>query len=823
MKKIISFFLVMILLIPTASAIELINLSEWSYKAVSEIVASDLLCDCLKGATDYRRTINRGEFYELVYNVIKKNGMVEEERSSGYHANCEDYPAVNKLDAVVFRFKRDESRIFNPREPATREWAAQLLHDVLLCANVFNSYYIGDSREPETTVSDTIKDFAEIQNGHEIKWIIEYGVMTDLGNGYFMPDAEMSIEQAITAVHRMYKLIPKVLVADNESGYTDRNIGAGITEEITDEFYNIKKGDKLLLSLETDVYQKVLAGDYKDTILVFAVNFNNKTDVFDAATGEILYTIPYIVNELDSEKDIAFTLSGKYMPYYSGAWSFDNKEIYPPEYSRYELSQMLSGKTDEYRAPDGVIYYSNWNDNGNMYKTDTNGENNAEVVDGIECDALQYINGKIFFNDKKDYTLYCVNPDGTGLDKVSEKRGNVMAVGRSTISPYSYDKSYVWGLEQYGFYEVERGWYSDSSDVYDIYGSIYKDKSVIYYEATPDAYSRKYKMDNGDVIDDYRDGMMLYRYTEDGKSIKLADFYINEAVSANNGDGKVYFMDAQTLFETGSSPIYVNDNDELRVISGEYTASEFGFVFDHEKQKADYTKIGFITQDEVLKGTYHTIDLKTGKIEQAKLLPEYDKSEESEKYYDKDGKRYLCNRGDEHAKVFYLKDDRYNMYAEYNGKTTVLGEVMCKETSGQYVYFIRKPYNMVFSVANSSSKEELNTLKRLDCVTGEITVVTEDYSKEVFSNDGVLMYETSLGEIKMIDNNKDIVTVYPCKGVYRYSETDKLFNAPKNFGQKECILKYSKDGTIMPLTSHDALDGIFIPNNEPDKYYQVHN
>ena len=68
-----------------------------------------------------------------------------------------------------------------------------------------------------------------------------------------------------------------------------------------------------LMSFEEDVYTKLLSCNGTGRRLVFAVNFNDKTDVYDLDTGDMLCSIPYIVYKIDADKGHAYVYSSRFM------------------------------------------------------------------------------------------------------------------------------------------------------------------------------------------------------------------------------------------------------------------------------------------------------------------------------------------------------------------------------------------------------------------------------------------------------------------------------------------------------------------------------
>ena len=107
-------------------------------------------------------------------------------------------------------------------------------------------------------------------------------------------------------------------------------------------------------------------------------------------TGTFLYTIPYIVYKLEPQNGYILCVFRQDICLPTAVFTaFEGTELLPPEYSETELKEITENQfmipEDEYRTADGWIYYSDWNDNGHMYKIDSNGENKKLLVGSFDC------------------------------------------------------------------------------------------------------------------------------------------------------------------------------------------------------------------------------------------------------------------------------------------------------------------------------------------------------------------------------------------------------------------------------------------------------
>ncbi len=811
----------------TAQAVEWIEISAWSYNDVSGFVSDGLMPEVFKGVSDYMRTINRGEFCELVYSVIKKTNMIMRDNTSQKYTDCGGYPAVNKLGNMVrgqllrSDGAEEEGELFYPEQPVTREYAGLLVQHMLAEIGIYD-YYDELSDVDGEKLKGQIRDFDAVRGTGEdstdaILLLIRDGIMTDMGDGYFHPEYEMSVEQAVTLVYRMYKAIPRIITSDNEDGAKSREIGAGLTEEITKDFYNIKSGGGSVMSLETDVYSKILAGGYGGRTLIFAVNFNDKTDVFDADTNEFLYTIPYIVNELDEKNGYAFTISNRFFPSYTGLYSMDNRELIKPEYSRREVGEIIDNgmkpPEDKYRAADGWVYYADWNEEGHMYKVDTNGGNMQRIVDDLDCTNLTYIDGTIYFNDNKDWRLHRVKEDGTAQRDISEGRGFLMDMSRYGLDPFEYGDTSAWGIDFLGFYEIYNHIYADYD--YNIYKGVYADNSIMYYESEEDALCREAVFEDGSDYTEKRNGIKLFRMTENGDRIQLADFCISDnPLSALNGDGRLYFLNEEERFTTGESPIYVSDNNELKCVSGSYKAAVFGFLYDPDTETLSYDKLAFISQDEILKGTYHIIDLATGSVTQEKLIPDNDEDEYH--FRDGNGRHYYEQYCNNDVSVWNQSNDdgTEGICVEYNGNTVSLGsDIVPVALDGDYLYYAKGASRVIYGASYYSRIDNNCTLVKYNYKTGGTAELGNNFNSVWQVTGSNITYQSSVGELKTTDGIDPALTVYPCKGLHRYGETAEIFHAPRTLGQKRSLYKVDTEGNLIKLTEHDSENAIYVKNS----------
>ena len=435
----------------SAGAAEWINLSSWAYAEVSGFVSDGLLPERLKDESDYTRVMTRGEFAEVVYSVLYDTGRLQEDKNSEHFGDCFEYPDINRLYSYIYEalindsVYDEENRLFYPELPITRSDAAVILYSALENIGLID-YGSGVVWLEEEDAAEFLEEqglLASDLNGLSVKvqaiinTILESEIMSGTGGGSFEPDKPLTIEQGIAAAYRLYKAIPRLIYSDDE-GIEDKTeqliqtYDCGLSEFYRDKNYIIADGEKELLKLESDIYSKLFCCEYGGKKLVFAVNFNDKTDVYDPETGSVLYTIPYIVYDFNTEKGWVYVYSSRFMPAYSGLYSMAGTELIAPEYSEKEISEIAANgfivPREERRAADGWIYYANWNDNGHLYKIDSNGENEQLLVGDSDCTNTRYLDGIIYYNvNDDDFSLRCVDENGGSRYVISDTRASLYA------------------------------------------------------------------------------------------------------------------------------------------------------------------------------------------------------------------------------------------------------------------------------------------------------------------------------------------------------------------------------------------------------------
>ena len=800
-----------------AGTAEWINLSSWSYAEVSGFVSEGLLPTRLENEGDFTRPITRGEFAELIYSVLESTGVFADSMyNSPEFSDCGDYPNINKLRLCSIAQGFGDNT-FRPEGTITREdaavFAARAVEQMGILPYVFDE-------ESDTSVLDNIVDRDEISDyaADSVEELLENGMMSGGEDGRFLPKSELTIEQAVSIAYRIYKKIPRLISSDNEgyTGDTEQIIQSyenGLTETYYNETYYIKDVEKVLMEFESDVYSQILSCTYSNTRFVFAVNFNDKTDVYNADTGEHLYTIPYIVYKLDARDGYIYVYSARFMPVYSGIYNFEGSELIEPKYSEYEIKEICENgfnvPEDEYRTANGWIYYSDWNDNGHLYKIDSNGENKKLLVDGHDCSNTVYFNGMLYFNAEENGKVYCTDTEGNMVYEVSEAPGKLQWVEQSGFNEYTYTEKDI-ESNLYGNPTVTRsmGYNNDrfaADDGWVLYG---EDADFDIYLTDSDGENEIY------TIESY----MLYMFrinngTPERKQI--SDFPADDIRSSFSGDNRLFFVNEKEKQINGASPIYMYDGTETRCISGDLKAVTYGFMI---KDYNDYEdpvysdKIGFITPEEIGEGTYHLIDLDTGEITQKSLI------DADEPVYVDDPGIYIYEEFSGNGYEVYKNENEDVCVKDENGNVTDLGYITPVYREGDIIYYGKfnfedygKDHDIVFWQGKYVAPTARYSLLKLNLKTGEKDIISDDFLHDRIIDDSIMMFSEGSGIYKKMCGD-DALSVYPNNGSERYGEVYSIGYLQRRIWQPRYLYKFDKDGNITQLTDCHTEYWLYIPN-----------
>ena len=425
-----------------ALAKDLIVVDRWAYNDVSNFNSEKLLPKSMDSITDYRAEITREQFCELLYSVLVRT------KNEGYSQYSEYFEDTDNNAITCLAIRRIVTgedigeneygytiRRFYPGRLLNREEMAVIMYHAM--SQYIPQLVSGNKREP-SDISE-VSDYAKEAVGK----LLYDGVLSGTTDNKFEPKANLTIEQAITAVYNFYKTLPTAPYADgqNTTGSIETEIqiySNGLIETKKGNMLYLKNGSETLMQFETDVYTNIFSITIGDNIYAVAQNVNSKADVYDVGTGNVLFTIPYPIYK--TELDYIITKSSVIGPNTFGLYSYSGEEILLPKYSLEEIEKLKAADfgdiKQEYRAAEGWVYYADWSDEGHLYKCDSNGENKQKLSDN-GCFNIIYFDGWLYYSvrGEDENRLYTIKADGTHEQRVTDEFAHVINCYKTIAYP----------------------------------------------------------------------------------------------------------------------------------------------------------------------------------------------------------------------------------------------------------------------------------------------------------------------------------------------------------------------------------------------------
>lgn len=574
--KITACITAILILSVSVRAERMISLSEWSYNDVSSFVSAGLLPESFDTLTDYTQSITRLQFCELVESVVQKTKSVFDDFEFKMFEDTERNSAADYL-ADFDVVNGVEGDYFYPDNNISRQEAATIIYRAGM---KFGSSIWYATKESDELYNDD-GDIAEYADAG-VYTLKEIGIVTGTKDNYFDPMGEVTIEQAVVMAFRLYNTFSKIVVSDLETAEISsepcvlKKFNCGLDEVYKDNSLIIEENGIELLRLERDVYSIVNCGQYNGTRLVFAVNFNDRTDVYNADSGELLYEIPYITETKDAPEGYVYTISSRWHPAYYGVYSMAGNEVLPPQYNKTELKILAENgfnmPDEEYSEADGWIYYSDENDGGRMYRIDTNGENKQKLSE-LNCGYITYYFGKIVYKTRDDGLWNIMNADGSDNAALTEYGDVEMIYNKMTVlMPVIRDDNKIY-IESSIETEEDK-----PSGRYIYWGNM---NNELYYTDTQ---------------------------SEQPKTERISD---NSVFRRNCGDSLYYIKEGELYKLTG--------NKEELLIDG-YNIAAFGYAPSSNDYGFDRTKLWFVEQREYYgSAVIFEYDIETGEISEFEM------------------------------------------------------------------------------------------------------------------------------------------------------------------------------------------------------------
>ena len=770
-KAVIAAAAAMTITAASAFAEQWINISSWSYDEVSAFVSAELLPESLEGTVDYRQPITRLQFCDLIESVIIKTKPLydvnvrrkvfsdtDADSSASFLYNYGIVEGVSiedkrkeQLGQIYAEQNMEVKKYFGPDMNITREDAAVIVYRAgkTFGSDIWYALDEGAEYDDMAEISDYAAEAVIVLRG--------IGMVTDMENNLFCHKAYITVEQAIAMAYRMYSSFSKVIAADYEYAASDgseneiKRFENGLTETYDGKILRIKENAETLMGFEADVYSVVNCAGYGGKRLAFAVNFNDKTDVYDVDTGEFLYEIPYIVIKADGEKGLAYTVSSRWYPVLYGLYSMDGQELMKPEYSETELEELeqngYSIPSESYREPDGILYYSDKADGGCLYKVDTNGENREKLSDISGWD-ISYYDNRLFFRSYDDSALHIINTDGTGYKSVSVRDEILL------FPPV--DK---WGIDADGIWQPENNIYKTCGGMNERYAA------QGYAFATDGFHSKLYSINMNGVEPQLK---------------KLDEGIINDCLI---GDGCIYYL------RNTEDGLIRNDGISAEQLTPGYRIKNFGYAC--KDGGYDESRILFTVFD---KDGMYEYDIETGNIRELNVN-EAAEREDIDIYSQLSDESYSFRESGESISVFSVLDGDGNKTADISG-------ILYKRSGNTIIY--------IASDREKTGKKG-SKLISFELDTGYETVISEDFSRMIYAYErpDSIMYADARGMVYVYSRESGAKTVLPCGGLYKYGELLSI----EEIMPENAVYKLDVNGRLCRLTDGGITDIIYVPNS----------
>lgn len=813
-KRVICVLLAAAMLMPgTVFADGWVNVSAWAYNEVSNFTSEGLLPESFNGISEYRELITREQFAELVCSVLlHPSGEAVIQGYKPFEDTGNDAAAtlfVKKIingtseEAKIVAHTDNEGREwettevkrwFSPNENITRQDAAVVIFNALNYAN--DDFRIVNSTADQNEQVNRFNDHADIADyaRKQVYGLYTINMITGDDSYNFVPQGNMTIEQAVALCYRLYRNIPSASRKDGHeiNGREEAQVQTypnGLTETKKDDVLYVKNGSTVIKAFETDIYSRILsAGDY-----IAAQNFNHRTEIYSISTGELLFEIPLTVYQIDDQ--YIYTQSAYVGTMTFGLYDYSGHEILPAEYSLEEIEYLIGHDFQkpetEKTAADGWIYYADWNDKGHLYKIDTNGENKQKLSDH-DCFAIRYYDGWVYYSirgENNDENLYAVREDGKYEQRLSTEQ--VYFIKEEKRLKDSGNKAI--------------GYYVDSNN--QTYA--HTEKGVYYAETIREPF--------------YHQRLYLLQQDEHGNLIKtevMEDLYKKQIRAFAQDDIQSSLL-TFTSADTGDSPVtrgYAVIEGKAICVTGEYNVQ---MIYPDPKEK-DVFRFSVVT-DHYPKDTtiaYYRVNLDGSGCEkiESKIVPYTNvpgnKEPASGQEEPEQGKEitYLLDQemNDEQFKLYekYVKgnnDKRRWLYVEHNGEMKEVASVaygyIQAERAGDILY-----YCFAYSDKNN------HALYAYDMRSGSTKEIADNLyynSMELYAEEGFILYRDNNNDIwrYSIKENK-LAEVYPNKGFYRYTQPIAIRQNKEN----NYLYKIDKNGKFTDVVSAYAAYWIVVKN-----------
>lgn len=816
MKRVISVLLIVMMLSPFAvSAQTWITVSSWAYNDVSNFKKEGMLPESLDETGDFTKPVTRMQFAEILYsaltNVADSTLMGNVHSLAGF-ADTDDQKVLYLYWRGIMEGENtgefDEYGMpvcyFYPDRLLTREEMAVIMDRTV---EWFLRYDFNEGSYELPADYDEISDWAKESTIR----MMSIGLISGVGENRFAPKDNLTIEQAISIVYRLYSHLPTAQAADgaNIEGDTETEVQTysnGVVETKMGNMLYLNYNGQRLMEFETDIYANIFCETVDGKMYAAAQNCYGKTDIYDLSQQTITAKIPYPIYNVDSEYIIA--KSSVIGPFSFGLYDWSGDQVTDVKYSQSELEELKNNNfqlgTAEYKSPSGMIYFSDWNDNGSVCVIDSNGENKRKLSDKKCTSRIYYADGRIYFeaDDNGKSALYSIKTDGTGEVKISE-----------------YTNQSFWTILNDSYVvcdEVPTDRNSSGMLTYTKYNYDYSINSKGSRMAKYGEWIYYLSYNNNDVPGAYN-SICRFRITDDNEveKEKITDDIIYSGFSAQFIDGKMYFLDEKERMEnseTGTlySDLYCFDGDKVTKINGDMGVVDYCFYNDKLVMFVGDGYDNYVTYSAELDGSNPQV------MEDVEAAKERYKEEQNKMNEE------LNNGGQWSETDTYayedISDDKFTVYSV--SKIVLNNE----EIESHENVYIRDTQGNETKISDTG----MSIMARY----GDILIYSEN---EGLINNSVISYDMNTGKKRVIADNKYLqmtnieqyIFFYDKNlNIWRYdistdtleeiapnSGSDKYGKVADLFGKNDGMYKIDTNGNYTLVTNKEyAANSIYVEN-----------
>ena len=215
--KIISAILAFTMIATPTLAETWITVSSWAYNDVSNFKKEGMLPESLDSESDFTKPITRLQLAQILHSALTNvaDTSIKNIYSSNQFCDTNDESANYLYWRRIITGERsneyDENGIekpyFYPDRLLTRE-------EIAVIADRTIEWFLGNDM-PQKQLME-ISDISTVSNWavESVKKMVNAGIMSGVGDGIFSPKDNLTIEQAISIVYRLYNLMPTGQTAD---------------------------------------------------------------------------------------------------------------------------------------------------------------------------------------------------------------------------------------------------------------------------------------------------------------------------------------------------------------------------------------------------------------------------------------------------------------------------------------------------------------------------------------------------------------------------------------------------------------------------------